>query len=112
MRLVLVVVEAAAGLADLTTLVVAPVLENEARHKEHVAGVRVDAAPPLAELLVIARIVDEVVDGVEDRIEALVVGEALEERAELLPRRLDGAVLKKGSISSRDMIRIRPNVHW
>ena len=43
-RLVLVVVEAAARLADLTTLVVAPVLENEAGYEEYVAGIRVSRA--------------------------------------------------------------------
>lgn len=97
--LVLLVVEAAARVADRLALVVALGLENEAGLEENLARVRVNLAPPFAELLVILRVVDEVVGGVEHRVHALVVGEALEKCAELAPGGLEGVVLRKESNS-------------
>jgi hypothetical protein len=83
--LVLIVVEAAALLAERVRLVVARGLENEAGLEERLADVRVDVREPLAELGVVARVLDEHVRGVPDDVRVGAVREAAHELAELAP---------------------------
>lgn len=80
---VLVREERLAVVAERAALAVALVLHDVARLLEHAAQVRVGALEPLAELVVVLRVDVDLIDGVEDGLHRLVVGEALEEGAEL-----------------------------
>lgn len=80
-RLVLVVIEATARVAERARLVVARRLKDEAGLEQDFADVAVDSPEPLAELGVIPRVVDERVDGVPNVVEGAAIRKALKERA-------------------------------
>jgi hypothetical protein len=81
--LVLVVIEATARVAELIRLAIALRLEDEAGLEKRLADVAVDLLEPLAELGVLARVLDEDVRGVPHDVRARAVREACEQVAEL-----------------------------
>lgn len=96
MALVLLVEEALPALVQAVGLAIGRGLEDITGLEEDTANVSVDALEPIAELGVAAGIVDEDVDGVEDDVHRGVVGEALEEGAELEGGELELVVLGDG----------------
>jgi NTP pyrophosphatase (non-canonical NTP hydrolase) len=91
--LVLVVVEVAARVAERVRLVVARGLEDEAGLEQRLAEVVVDLGEPLAELGVVARVLDEVVRGVPDDRGRGAIREAREELAQLAAGLVERAVI-------------------
>lgn len=84
MRLVFAVVELTTVLTQLTRPFVALRLEDEPRLEKDSARVGIDSLEPATQLLVLASIFDEFVDGADDNVEGLAVGKSFEERTELM----------------------------
>lgn len=91
-RLVPPVVKLAPALNQPIRILVAPVLQDEPGFEQHAPHVRVHLLEPRAQLGVVVRVFDELLEGVEDDRHGLAVGEALEEGADLGEGGLEGGV--------------------
>jgi hypothetical protein len=94
---VLLVIELATGLADTLSMTIAVRLKDVTGLEEDLADVEIDGGEPLAERLVVASIVDEIVDGVNDDLQGHAISEAFKESAKLASRAFDVLVLHNTS---------------
>lgn len=73
-----------ARVAKLTSFGVGLLLHDEARLLEDLANIGVELGEPLPEFGVFARVLVDLVDGIDDGLEGSAVGETFEERPELV----------------------------
>lgn len=89
MWLILVVVKLAAGFLQVTCALIGPIVKDVSGLKQNLANELVYLAEPVAELLVLLRVVVKCAHGVADSAKAAPVGKTFEKRTDLAKRLLE-----------------------